>query len=64
MAVCVVDICLLTRFLQPDDSRHPITSIASLKVTLEEVPFTPPKTIEELPILGTPNIHQVKLVEN
>ncbi|KAJ6783330.1 hypothetical protein PWT90_02565 [Aphanocladium album] len=48
---------------KPDGTRIPISSIPSLKLSLEEVPFTPPKSIEELPIVGKPNVHQLTAEE-
>ncbi|KAJ3499090.1 hypothetical protein NLG97_g624 [Lecanicillium saksenae] len=48
---------------KPDGTRIPISSIPSLKVSLEEVPFTPPKSIEDFPVIGKASIHQVTAQE-
>ncbi|KAJ2966459.1 hypothetical protein NQ176_g10142 [Zarea fungicola] len=52
------------RVTKPDGSIVPVSSISSLKLRLEEIPFTPPASIEELPVPCIPNVHEVEPVEH
>ncbi|OAA56769.1 tyrosinase precursor [Cordyceps fumosorosea ARSEF 2679] len=48
---------------KPDGTRIPISSIPSLKLSLQEIPFTPAKSIEELPVLGKPVTFEIPAKE-